>query len=124
MTLIEQLNIKNLTLTDTGFTAQMELNEFHAQHLGYLTGGASLAFGETTAGMASNMLLDDEHTALGQSVSGNHLSPTGIDNVTLEGRGTLLHKGRTSHVWDIQLATKDGRLISHITVTNAIIQKP
>ena len=35
-----------------------------------------------------------------------------------------LHLGRSTHVWDIRVETPDGKLVSVIRLTNAIVRKP
>lgn len=122
MTMIEQLGIQNLALTQTGFTAQMALNDFHAQPQGFLNGGATLAFAEISAGMASNLLLDDIHFAVGQAVNGNHLNPTKASGM-LFAQGLLLHKGGRTHVWEIKFTDEREVLVAKVTVTNAIVGK-
>lgn len=123
--LIEQLNISELKWTDqkqNHFETSMIMSDFHAQPLGYLNGGASLAFAEIIAGMASNQLLDNAYFAVGQSVQANHLNATVAKGI-LTAQAKLLHQGGRSHVWEIHCYDETDKLISQITVTNAIIKK-
>lgn len=122
MNLIEQLGIQKLVLTPTGFTAQMPLEDFHAQPQGFLNGGATLAFAEIAAGMASNLLLDDKHFAVGQVVNGNHLNTTKVAGM-LFAQGILLHKGGHTHVWEIKFTDSQKVLVAQVTVTNTIVGK-
>lgn len=122
MSLIDELAIGDSRLTEDGFESSMELGAFHAQPLGYLNGGASLAFAEVVCGMMSNQLLEEGYFAFGQSLSAQHLRAIRAQG-RLYAKGTLLHKGRTSHVWDLVLTDEDGKTVSHITVTCAIRRK-
>jgi len=122
MNLIKALAIEEVVLTTSGFIAKMELGSFHAQPFGLVNGGAILAFGEIVSGYASNLLSGNKYYAVGQSVSGNHLKAKKAAGLLLA-RGELLHNGRSSHVWDIRIEDEKGILISHITVTNALIKE-
>ena len=119
-TLTEQLQIGASHLTETGFESSMAMNDFHAQPLGFLSGGATLAFAEVVCGMMSNELLGEGYFAFGQNVSAQHVRPTKAQGL-LHAKGTLVHKGRTSHVWDVIMTDDEGKTISHITVTCAIV---
>lgn len=121
MNLIDALQITSIDILEERYTATMELNEFHAQPLGYLNGGATLAFAEISAGMASNQILERGLFAVGQNISAHHLRPKKTEG-TLVAKGELLKKGRRSHLWDIKICDEDGKIISAITVENAVIE--
>ena len=58
--------------------------------------------------------------AMGINVHGNHVKamPYG-GSVTAYGK--LIHKGRTLHVWNIDIKNDDNELISSVQVTNYVI---
>jgi len=122
--LIDRLDISyfQLKADQTAFEARMDLGPFHAQPQGYLNGGASLAFCEISAGMASNELLPEGSFAVGQSISAHHLRPKKAQGYLLA-QGQLLHAGKHSQTWEIHLYDDSQKLISQATVTNAIISK-
>lgn len=123
MTLIDDLHIEFVRLTDAGFESAMVLSEFHAQPMGYLNGGATLAYAEIIAGMASMELGKGDYVAVGQSVTAQHIRP-----MKAEGRllafGELLHAGKRNHVWSIRMQNEKGLLISQVTVVNALLYEP
>lgn len=121
MNLIESLQIDVPRMTsDTTCIAKMNLNEFHKQPQGYLNGGATLAFAEIIAGMMSNELVGSHKFGVGQSITANHLRPVTCEGA-LTALGTLLVKGKTSHVWRFDMIDDAQRLISQVTVTLAIV---
>lgn len=120
MNLIDALQITSIDILEEGYTATMALNEFHAQPLGYLNGGATLAFAEISAGMASNQILERGFFAVGQNISANHLHPKKAEG-QLVAKGQLLKKGHRGHLWDIKIYDEEEKLISVVTVENAII---
>ncbi|CAM3058092.1 hotdog fold thioesterase [Lactococcus hircilactis] len=121
MTLIDQLQISNVQLTKNGFTAQMQLSFFHAQPQGYLNGGATLAFAEIASGMASNLLIEKGFFAVGKAIHANHLAPTKASGI-LKAQAILLHKSPHNHLWELSILNDQNKLISKITVENAIIK--
>lgn len=121
MNLIESLQIeKPHMISDTTCVAKMNLGDFHKQPQGYLNGGATLAFAEISAGMMSNELIGADKFGVGQSITANHLRPVRCEG-SLIAYGTLLVKGKTSHVWRFDMKDDAERLISQVTVTLAIV---
>jgi uncharacterized protein (TIGR00369 family) len=121
MNLIEGLNIEYIHVYDREFEAKMNLTQFHAQPFGYLHGGATIAFGEATAGYASIQKIDKSKVAVGQSITANHMKAKKIEGYVLA-KGKLMHMGKTSHVWSIEMLDENSELIAFVTVTNAIIE--
>ncbi|RGZ27666.1 PaaI family thioesterase [Veillonella sp. AM51-8BH] len=121
MNLIEALQIEKPYMTsDTTCVAKMNLGDFHKQPQGYLNGGATLAFAEIAAGMMSNELIGADKFGVGQSITANHLRPVRCEG-SLTAHGTLLVKGKTSHVWRFDMKDDAERLISQVTVTLSIV---
>lgn len=120
MNLVEQLQIIDVQQEGLSCTAKMVLGDFHSQPWGFLNGGATLAFAEALAGMASNERIEKGFIAVGQSVTANHLRPMKATGI-LKAEGTLLLAGQRSHVWQFHMLNEDGHMISQVTVTNAII---
>ena len=106
--------------SETTCVAKMNLGDFHKQPQGYLNGGATLAFAEIAAGMMSNELIGADKFGVGQSITANHLRPVRCEG-SLTAHGTLLVKGKTSHVWRFDMKDDAERLISQVTVTLAIV---
>ncbi|MCL2113369.1 MAG: PaaI family thioesterase [Streptococcaceae bacterium] len=133
MNMIEQLNISDFELftdqtnssisTDKSakyFVSRMILSDFHAQPQGFLNGGATLAFCEISAGMASNQLIVTHEFAVGQTITANHLHPKKAQGFVIA-KGQLLRKGRHTHVWEIKVTDEKEQLIAQVTVVNAIV---
>lgn len=121
LNLIEGLNIEYIQVKEYELEAKMNLTQFHDQTFGYLHGGATIAFGETIAGYASIQIIDKNKVAVGQNITANHMKPKKIEGYILA-KGKLMHKGKTSHVWGIEMFDENNILISYITVANAIIK--
>jgi uncharacterized protein (TIGR00369 family) len=120
MTLVEYLNIEYIHLIDTEFEAKMNITQFHSQVFGYLHGGATIAFGETIAGYASKEIIQDNQHAVGKNITANHFKTKKAEGYVLA-KGKLMHKGKRTHVWSIEIYDETNELLSYILVVNAII---
>jgi uncharacterized protein (TIGR00369 family) len=122
-TMIQNLGIQILDWDEEGvIRAEMPVDSRTRQHYGVLCGGATLALAEIIAGLGSIRLCADDEIPRGIQVSGNHVGavPEG-SKVIAEGR--ILHRGRTTHVWDVNVTNPEGRLVSTVRVTNFILKK-
>ena len=91
--------------------------------MGILHGGASLAFAETLAGLGSVAIANEGEIQVGMQVSGYHVSSTVVGD-TVRGVATILHKGRSTHVWNVDIySTQSGKLICTCRVINSILKK-
>lgn len=118
--MIDALGITFLPTTPDGVArAQMPVDERTCQPFGMLCGGASLALAEILAGAASLELMDKEHVPCGITVSGNHVLAVPCGQM-VTAYATLQHKGKTTHVWNVDIKTDNGALVSTVRVTNYI----
>ena len=102
--------------------ATMPVDVRTRQPFGILHGGATLALAETLAGLGSMMLCKPDENMVGMQVSGNHVS-SAHEGDTVRAIGTIIHKGRSSHVWNVDVLTSTDKLVSSIRVVNSIIKK-
>ncbi|HBF96626.1 MAG TPA: Cof-type HAD-IIB family hydrolase, partial [Porphyromonadaceae bacterium] len=84
--------------------------------------GATLALAESVAGQGSLTLCAPDEMAAGIQVSGNHISPA-KEGDQVHAVGTLVHQGRSSHIWNIDIFTSAGRLVSTVRVVNSILKR-
>ena len=92
------------------------------QPMGLLHGGASLALAETVASGGSYLLVDPEkYDVLGLQVSGNHISTA--NKGKLFARADIIHRGKTTHVWDVKIRDEKDKLISITRVTMMVVKK-
>ncbi|MBK7101825.1 MAG: hotdog fold thioesterase [Flavobacteriales bacterium] len=121
-TLVDHLDI-SFGLSQQGqLTASMPVDHRTHQSMGLLHGGATAALAETLGSMGSALLLDLERWAVfGTEVSANHLK--GVREGRVTATGELVHKGRTTHVWDIRVRNEAAELCAICRMTNLIIEK-
>lgn len=109
------------TAEDDTCMARMHVDERNRQPFGFLSGGASLALAENVAGVGSSSLCPG-CACVGIEVSGSHMQAV-IEGDTVTAYARLLHKGRTLHVWNVDIKNSAGELISNVRVTNYIIKQ-
>lgn len=119
-TMMEALGIRYTAVADGRIEATMPVDSRTRQQFGVLNGGATVALAETLAGVGSMLLCRDGERAVGLQVSANHIS-SARDGEVVRGEATIVHRGRSSHVWNIDVFTSTGRLVSSVRVVNAIL---
>lgn len=102
--------------------ATMPVDHRTRQPFGILHGGATLALAETVAGLGSMILCQPDEMAVGMQVSGNHIS-SALEGDTVRAVGTIVHKGRSSHVWNVDVFTSTNKLVSTVRVVNSVMKK-
>lgn len=122
-TLMENLGIKVTRIEEGYVEATMPVDRRTRQPMGIIHGGANLALAETVAGYGSIRLLKNNELQYGMQVSGNHIS-SAHEGDTVKAEGRIIHRGRSSHVWDVEISSvSSGTLICSVRVTNAIVRK-
>lgn len=97
----------------------MPVSDAVKQPFGYLHGGANLALGETACSIGAANLIDTEkYIPLGLEMNANHISST--TDGTIYATATIIHEGRSTQVWNIEIKDDTERLISVMRGTIAI----
>lgn len=116
-TILEALDIRFEAVDEDSLTASMVVDARTHQPYGLLHGGASVVLAETVGSTASYQCIDSSRFyCVGLEVNANHIRALRSGRVTAICKP--VHLGRSSHVWDIRLSGKDGKLscISRLTV--------
>lgn len=120
--LMGNLGIQYTYASTDRIEATMPVNERTRQPFGILHGGATLALAETVAGLGSMIICKPDEIVVGMQVSGNHMS-SASEGDTVRAVGTIIHKGRSSHVWDVNIYTSTDKLVSSVRVVNSVLKK-
>ncbi|MGJ8745858.1 PaaI family thioesterase [Polaribacter sp.] len=121
-TLMETLHIKYIDVGDDFLTAKMPINASVHQPLGQLHGGATAALAESVGSAASNFFIDTKTQFVnGIQLSINHLrsKKEGVVFATAKN----IHKGKTTHLWEVTIVDEKGQLISVAKMTNIVLEK-
>ena len=120
--LMGNLGIQYTYASDERVEATMPVDYRTRQPFGSLHGGATLALAETVAGLGSMIICEPDEIVVGMQVSGNHIS-SAHEGDTVRAVATIVHKGRSSHVWNVDVFTSTNKLVSSIRVVNSVIKK-
>lgn len=120
--LMGNLGIQYTYASEDRVEATMPVDNRTRQPFGILHGGATLALAETVAGLGSMILCQPDEIVVGMQVSGNHIS-SAHEGDTVRAVGTIVHKGRSSHVWNVDVFTSTNKLVSSIRVVNSVMKR-
>jgi 1,4-dihydroxy-2-naphthoyl-CoA hydrolase len=121
-TLMETLEIEFIDVGEDYLTAKMPVNSRVHQPYGILHGGATAALAETVGSSASAFFTDTSKKVIkGIELSINHVKSKKEGEVFATAR--IIHKGRTTHLWEVKIVDEEDNLISICKLTNIILDK-
>lgn len=121
-TLMETLDIEYVDVGNDFLTAKMPVNAKVHQPYGQLHGGATAALAESVGSAASNFFIDNKN----QFINGIQLS---INHIKSKREGVVfataknIHKGKTTHLWEVTIVDENDELISVAKMTNIVLTK-
>lgn len=121
-TLMEHLGITYTEVGEDYLVAEMPVTSKHYQPMRILHGGATLALAESVGSALSVIHVDlDRFDVKGMEINANHIRS--IKKGTLSAKAKFIHKGRTSHIVEINISNEKGKLISICRLTNVVLKK-
>jgi uncharacterized protein (TIGR00369 family) len=119
-TLVQTLGIEFLEASLDRVSARMPVAPRVHQPFGLLHGGASVALAETVASVGAFVsVMDQGLGAVGLEINANHVKAKRDGVVTAV--ATPLHKGRTTHVWEVRITDENDQLVCVSRCTLAIV---
>ena len=121
-TLMETLDIEYVDVGEDYLTAKMPVTPVVHQPYGQLHGGATAALAESVGSAASHIFIDRKKQFInGISLSINHVKSKreGLVYATAK----IIHKGRSTHLWEVRVVDEENQLISICKMTNIILDK-
>lgn len=121
-TLMETLAISYIDVGEDFLVAKMLVNSTVHQPYGILHGGATAALAESVGSAASSYFIDHEKFIVkGIELSANHLKSVKEGFVIATAK--IIHRGRTTHLWEIRIVNENNELVSLCKLTNIILEK-
>ncbi|MGY3794446.1 PaaI family thioesterase [Aquimarina sp. 433] len=121
-TLMETLDISFCEVGDDYLVAKMPVTPKVHQPDGVLHGGAMVALAESVGSAASHIFLDtDKFYIRGLEISANHVKS--MKEGYVYAKAEIVHKGRTTQLWDIKLRNEEEKLISIVKLTTIALTK-
>lgn len=121
-TLLEHLEITFTEITDSTLTARMSVDKRTHQPMGLLHGGVNAVLIESVGSMASALLCDLKVEApVGIEVNANHIAS--VKSGTVLAIGKAIHKGRSSHVWQVDIFEETSKKLISTGRLTVLIKK-
>jgi uncharacterized protein (TIGR00369 family) len=121
-TLMETLNIEFVDVTQDTVTARMPVTSRVHQPDGVLHGGASVALAESVGSAGAYIFLQNKNVSIrGIEIAANHLKS--IRDGFVYAHASILHKGRTTQLWQIRIENQNKELISLVKLTTLTLGK-
>jgi len=121
-TLMETLDIEYVDFGADFLIAKMPVTPKVHQPNGILHGGATVALAESVGSAASHIFTDvDNFEIRGIEIAANHVRA--VKEGFVFAKATILHKGRTTQLWQIKITDAQDRLISLCKLTTIALQK-
>ncbi len=121
-TLMETLEIEFIDLTEDELIARMPVTPKVHQPDGVLHGGASVALAESIGSAAAFVFLDYENVTIrGLEISANHVKS--VKDGFVYAKASILHKGRTTQLWQIRIENEAEELVSLVKLTTISFYK-
>jgi uncharacterized protein (TIGR00369 family) len=121
-TLMETLEIEYVAIDADSLTAKMPVSPKVHQPDGVLHGGATLALAESVGSAAAQVLMADKQVQIrGLELSGNHVKS--VRSGYVWAKATVLHRGKTTQLWQIHVTDDQGALVSVVKFTTMILNR-
>ena len=121
-TLMETLHIEFVDVTQDTVTAKMPVNSRVHQPDGVLHGGASVALAESVGSAGAYIFLQNKNVSIrGIEIAANHVKS--IRDGFVYAHASIVHKGRTTQLWQIRIENQDKELISLVKLTTLTLVK-
>ncbi|MDP5060941.1 MAG: hotdog fold thioesterase [Maribacter sp.] len=121
-TLMETLDIEYIDVGEDFLLAKMPVTPKVHQPDGVLHGGATAALAESVGSAASYVFLDgNKYFVRGLEITANHVKS--VKEGFVFARATILHKGRTTQLWEIKVTNEDDQLVSLCKLTTITLPK-
>ena len=121
-TLLETLSIEFVDVSKDKIQAKMQVTSIIHQPRGYLHGGASVALAESVGSTLSALHSDrDVYEVFGLEIAANHVKS--VKEGWLLGTASFVHKGKRTHLLDIEIRDGKNNLICKCKMTNILIEK-
>jgi len=119
-TMVERIGIQFTEIGPDFLRASMPVDARTHQPLGLLHGGASAALIETLGSVGATWTVSPEEYCVGLEINANHVRS--VRSGTVTGTATSIHRGSKIHVWQVEIRTEDGKLVSTGRITLAVLK--
>jgi 1,4-dihydroxy-2-naphthoyl-CoA hydrolase len=121
-TACSNLGIRVTEVGDDYITGTMPADARTFQPMGLIHGGSNVLLAETLGSMAANCCIDlSQEYCVGQEINANHIR--GVRSGIVTGTAKIIHKGRSSQVWEIRIVNDQHKLTCISRLTMAVVKR-
>ena len=113
------LGIEFVEVGDDYIVGRVPVDARTRQPYGLLHGGVSVVLAETLGSCGAAFSTPVGYRAVGLDINANHL--TGVTSGWVTGTARPVHRGRSTHVWQIELRDEAGDMTCISRITMAIL---
>lgn len=118
-TAVSHLGIEFLEIGDDYLVGRVPVDARTVQPFGLLHGGVSVVLAETLGSIGANYACPPGHQAVGLDINANHLR--GVKSGWVIGTARVVHIGRTTQVWQIDMRNEAGEMTCASRITMAVL---
>ncbi len=116
------LGLEITEITSDTLTAKAPISAHSHRPSGFVHGGVYLALAESMAGTGSFLYVDiEKYEVFGIQVSANHTGSAQSGDMKIV--ATCLHRGRQTHIWNVDIFNDADKRLSTARITNMIVKK-
>jgi len=116
---VTHLGIEFIEVGDDYISGRVPVDHRPQQYSGLLHGGVSVVLAETLGSCGAGFSCPPDHQVVGLDINANHLRAAQSGWVT--GTARHVHRGRSTHVWQIDLHNDAKELVCVSRITMAIL---
>ena len=115
----EEIGVEWIDFDPDNARARIAIEPRHLQPYGVVHGGVYTTLAESICSAATDHTVrEDDMVAIGQSNDTTFLRPIGEGHITATAK--TRHRGRTTWIWDVEMADDDGRVCALSRMTIAV----
>jgi uncharacterized protein (TIGR00369 family) len=118
-TTVAHLGMEFLEVGDDFLRGRAPVDARTRQPMGILHGGVSVVLAESLGSCGAAFSSAPGQRAVGLEINANHLRS--VDSGWVTGTARPIHRGRSTHVWQIELANDQGQLTCISRITMALL---
>ena len=116
----DHIGLEFVEIGDDYIVGRVPVDARTIQPYGILHGGVSVVLAETLGSCGAHYSVPEGERTVGLDVNANHLRAASKGWVT--GTARPVHRGRSTHVWQIELRNDEGKLTCVSRLTMAVLQ--
>ena len=121
-TMVQHIGIEFTDIGDDFVCGKMPVDHRTKQPLRMLHGGASAAFAETLASVASTLQVDlEKQYCVGLDINANHIRS--VKSGWVFGEANPIHLGKKTQIWQIKIKNEKGEMVCISRMTMAVLDR-